>query len=82
MTFSHKAIVVCVYLAIGWLFAMSVAVLRRKAGWCRADGIDYALSPFAWPLVAAFIPPYVTFEFLRWTSEQIAKALVRRGGEI
>ena len=78
MTFINKVIAVCVYLAIGWLFATLVAVLRRKMGKAPADGFDYALSLLAYPLFVAFIPPCAAFGFLRWASERVAKALVRR----
>lgn len=78
MPFSHKVIAVCVYLAIGWLFATLAEVLRRMIGKARSDGLDYALSLFAWPLGVAFIPLCAAFEFLRWASERIAKALIRR----
>ena len=78
MTFIHKVIAVCVYLAIGWLFATIVALLRRAIGKARADGVDYALSLFAWPLGVAFIPLCAAFEFMRWASERIANALIRR----
>lgn len=79
---SNKAIIICVYLAIGWLFATLCEVLRRKFGKSRADGLDYALSLFAWPLGVAFIPLCAAFEFLRWASERIANALVRRDGGV
>lgn len=78
MTFCDKVIEVCVYLAIGWLFATLCAIVRRKTGKAPADGLDYGLYLLAWPLVAAFIPPFFTVVFLRWASERIAKALVRR----
>lgn len=79
MTLSHKIIAVCVYIAIGWLLATLFMIADRKVGRYRMDGIDYAMTLLAWPLLVAFIPPYIVIEILRWASEKIAKALVRRG---